>query len=416
MQVSSKYDIIYLITKYGYIHMYDIESATCIFMNRISEETIFVTAPYEASGAIIGVNRKGQILSVSVDEENIIPYINEVLQNPLLQYFGIFLDQGQLNKYEPVLVQGRKQLLEKWLKEDKLECSEELGDLVKQADPTLALSVYLRANVPNKVIQCFAEIGQFQKIVLYAKKVSYTPDADFMPNELIELLEKIVLHSSAIKTDRTRVMEYINRLNNYDAPNIANIAINNELYEEAFAIFKKFDINTSAIQLARAKLQQGLVKESIDSFIKAKDPSAYMDVVETAHRTSHWEDLVRYQIARKKARESFIETELIYAYVWTNRLADFEEFISGPNHADIQKIGVRCFDKMYDAAKLLYNDIELSAFRHLQLVKLYLRSVQTLNNKAINEALNGLLIDDEDYQGLREVLRIFAACLFHCYC
>lgn len=64
--------------------------------------------------------------------------------------------QGQLNKYEslelcrPVLAQGRKPLLEKWLKEDKLECSEELGDLVKQTDPTLALSVYLRANVPNK--------------------------------------------------------------------------------------------------------------------------------------------------------------------------------------------------------------------------------------------------------------------------
>ena len=31
--------------------------------------------------------------------------------------------------------------------------------------------MYLRANVPNKVIQCFAETGQFQKIVLYAKKV-----------------------------------------------------------------------------------------------------------------------------------------------------------------------------------------------------------------------------------------------------
>ena len=42
-------------------------------------------------------------------------------------------------------------MLEKWLKEDKLECSEELGDLVKAADPTLALSVYLRANVPAKV-------------------------------------------------------------------------------------------------------------------------------------------------------------------------------------------------------------------------------------------------------------------------
>jgi hypothetical protein len=32
-----------------------------------------------------------------------------------------------------------------------MECSEELGDMVKAADPTLALSVYLRANVPNKV-------------------------------------------------------------------------------------------------------------------------------------------------------------------------------------------------------------------------------------------------------------------------
>lgn len=44
--------------------------------------------------------------------------------------------------------------------------------MVKAVDPTLALSVYLRASVPNKVIQCFAETGQFQKIVLYAKKVS----------------------------------------------------------------------------------------------------------------------------------------------------------------------------------------------------------------------------------------------------
>lgn len=52
-----------------------------------------------------------------------------------------------------------------------------------------------------------------------------------------------------------------------------------------------------------------------------------------------WEDLVRYlQMARKKARESYVESELIYAYAKTNRLADLEEFISGPNHADIQKV------------------------------------------------------------------------------
>lgn len=46
--------------------------------------------------------------------------------SPLLHYFGILLDQGQLNKFEtlelcrPVLQQNRKQLLEKWLTENKV--------------------------------------------------------------------------------------------------------------------------------------------------------------------------------------------------------------------------------------------------------------------------------------------------------
>jgi clathrin heavy chain len=976
MQVSPKHGVVYLITKYGYVHLYDIETGVCIYMNRISAETIFVTAPHEPSSGIIGVNRKGQVLSVSIDEENIINYINSNLQNPdlalrfavrnnlggadelfirkfntcfaagqyseaakiaanapkgilrtpqtiskfqqvptqpgqtspLLQYFGILLDQGQLNRYEslelcrPVLQQGRKQLLEKWLKEDKLECSEELGDLVKAADPTLALSVYLRANVPNKVIQCFAETGQFQKIVLYAKKVGYTPDYVFLlrnvmranpeqgaafaqmlvaddgepladinqvvdifmeqnmvqqctaflldalknnrpaegplqtrllemnlmaapqvadaimgnqmfthydrphiaqlcekagllqralehytdlydikravvhthllkpewlvqffgtlsiedsmeclktmlqanirqnlqvvvqistkyheqlttsalidlfeqfksfeglfyflgsivnysqepevhfkyieaacktgqikevericresncynpervknflkeakltdqlpliivcdrfdfvhdlvlylyrnslqkyieiyvqkvnpsrlpvvvgglldvdcsediiknlinvvrgqfstdelveevekrnrlklilpwlesrvhegsdepathnamakiyidsnnnperflkenpyydskvvgrycekrdphlacvayergqcdreliavcnenslfksearylvrrrdmdlwaevlndenqyrrplidqvvqtalaetqdpedisvtvkafmaadlPNELIELLEKIIIDNSvfsdhrnlqnlliltAIKADKNKVMEYIDRLDNYDAPDIANIAIQSQLYEEAFAIFKKFEVNSSAVQvlienvgnldrayefaercnepsvwtqLGKAQLAQDMVKEAIDSFIKANDPSDYMDVVNTASKSENWEDLVRYlQMARKKARDTFVESELIYAYAKTARFADLEEFISSPNHADVSKIGDRCFDgNMYEAAKLLYNNV--SNFAKLAITLVHLKEYQ----------------------------------------
>lgn len=82
MQISEKYDIIYLITKFGFIHLYDIETGTCIYMNRISAETIFVTAAYEPTSVIIGVNRKDQVLSVCVDEENIIAYITNTIQNP----------------------------------------------------------------------------------------------------------------------------------------------------------------------------------------------------------------------------------------------------------------------------------------------------------------------------------------------
>ena len=108
---------------------------------------------------------------------------------------------------------------------------------------------------------------------------------------------------TAIKADKNKVMEYIDRLDNYDAPDIANIAIQSELYEEAFAIFKKFEVNSSAVQvlienvsnldrayefaercnepavwtqLGKAQLQQNMVKEAIDSFIKANDPSGIL--------------------------------------------------------------------------------------------------------------------------------------------
>ena len=61
MQISKRHGCIYLVTKYGYIHVYDVESGTCIFMNRISSDTIFVTVPNESNGGIMGVNRKGQV-------------------------------------------------------------------------------------------------------------------------------------------------------------------------------------------------------------------------------------------------------------------------------------------------------------------------------------------------------------------
>ncbi len=86
MQSSTKYNVFYLITKYGYIHIYDVETGTCIFMNRISADTIFVTAPHDATSGIIGVNRKGQVLSVTVDEDNIVPYVSGTLNNADLAY------------------------------------------------------------------------------------------------------------------------------------------------------------------------------------------------------------------------------------------------------------------------------------------------------------------------------------------
>ena len=62
-------------------------------------------------------------------------------------------------------------------------------------------------------------------------------------------------------------MEYITRLDNYDAPDIASIAIGSELYEEAFAIFKKFDVNTSAIEVWQLCHQWPYIVKSNDYMI-----------------------------------------------------------------------------------------------------------------------------------------------------
>jgi clathrin heavy chain len=348
---------------------------------------------------------------------------------------------------------------ERFLRENQYYDSKVVGKYCEKRDPHLACVAYERGNCDRELIAVCNENSLFKSEARYLVKrrdmelwaevlndenqyrrplidqvvqtaLAETQDpedisvtvkafmASDLPNELIELLEKIVLENSvfsdhrnlqnlliltAIKADKTKVMEYINRLDNYDAPDIANIAIGAELYEEAFAIFKKFEVNSSAVQvlidnvenldrayefaercnepdvwsqLGKAQLQQNLVKEAIDSYIKANDPRAYLDVVDTATKTESWEDLVRYlQMARKKARDTYVESELLFAYAKTSRYADLEEFISSPNHADVGRIGDRCFDaKMYEAAKLLYNNI--SNFAKLAITLVHLKEYQ----------------------------------------
>jgi len=83
------------------------------------------------------------------------------------------------------------------------------------ADMQLALSVYLRANVPNKVVACFAELGQFDKIVLYSKKVGYTPDYIQLLQQLIrmnpdkasELATQLVNDENGPMVDLERVVD-----------------------------------------------------------------------------------------------------------------------------------------------------------------------------------------------------------------
>ena len=86
---------------------------------------------------------------------------------------------------------------------------------------TLALSVYLRANVPNKVIACFAETGQTDKIVLYAKKVGYQPDYVALLQHIMRTNpDKGAEFASALVNDEAGALIDVERVS--DLPLISN--------------------------------------------------------------------------------------------------------------------------------------------------------------------------------------------------
>ena len=237
-----------------------------------------------------------------------------------------------------------------------------------------------------------------------------------LPSELINLLERIVLQGSdfsdnknlqnlliltAIRADSSRVAGYIDQLDNFDAKDIALICVSESsmLFEEGYNIYVKFSkpeftadkedqiemqvlaigvlvdymkdldrAKTYAVQcdekpvwskLGKAQLEGKFPADAIESFISAEDPSEYVMVCAEANEAEIWTEVIPYlKMARKTMQENLVDTELIYAYAKTNNLTDLEVFVTGPNVANIQTIGDRCFSEgLYQAAKILFISI-----------------------------------------------------------
>ena len=68
----------------GSFIFYDLESGACIFMNRISSDFVFTATEYDTTSGVVSMNEKGQVLSVSINEDTIIPYILNNLGNSSL--------------------------------------------------------------------------------------------------------------------------------------------------------------------------------------------------------------------------------------------------------------------------------------------------------------------------------------------
>ena len=225
-------------------------------------------------------------------------------------------------------------------------------------------------------------------------------DAD-MPVELIELLEKIILEPSvfsdnanlqnllmltAAKSDRGRVAGYIERLDQYSPDDIAQQCIEVGMYEEAFLIYKKAGNHLEAANVlvdhvvsidraqeyadqvdlpevwsrtAKAQLDGLRVTDSIESYIRAQDPSNYNEVIETATHAGKDDDLIKYlRMSRKTLREPPVDTALAFCYARTNPLPELEEFLRSSNVANIEESGDKAYEEGYhEAAKIFFTSI-----------------------------------------------------------
>ncbi|XP_024467044.2 clathrin heavy chain 1 isoform X1 [Populus trichocarpa] len=268
-----------------------------------------------------------------------------------------------------------------------------------------------RRQLIDQVVSTALPESKSPEQVSAAVKAFMTAD---LPHELIELLEKIVLQNSAfsgnfnlqnlliltaIKADPSRVMDYINRLDNFDGPAVGEVAVEAQLYEEAFAIFKKFNLNVQAVnvlldniqsidravefafrveedavwsQVAKAQLREGLVSEAIESFIRADDATQFLEVIRAAEDANVYHDLLKYLLmVRQKTKEPKVDSELIFAYAKIDRLSDIEEFILMPNVANLQNVGDRLYDEaLYEAARIIFQFIANWAKLASTLVKL----------------------------------------------
>ncbi|CAI5950627.1 unnamed protein product [Closterium sp. NIES-65] len=80
----AKFGLVYVVTKSGLLFVYDLESATSIYRNRISPDVIFLAVDAPSVGGFYAVNHRGQVLLATVNEQAIVPFVSGQLNNPEL--------------------------------------------------------------------------------------------------------------------------------------------------------------------------------------------------------------------------------------------------------------------------------------------------------------------------------------------
>ena len=221
-----------------------------------------------------------------------------------------------------------------------------------------------------------------------------------MTQELTAILDQVVVHGqfqknkylenllliSAIKSTPAKVMEYVNKLENYDPLEIGPMAVEAELFEAAYTVYHKNDMKKEAVAVLLNNLNDvyrgrayavdaklpavwtvlGLyllrnddVHDAIEALITAKNAEYVQEVVAAADRVNQFGDLIKYlTMARteSKTKDPQIDTFLVLTFAKTGRMSELEEFLKNTTHSvNVIAVADKCFqDELYDSARVLY--------------------------------------------------------------
>ena len=87
-------------------------------------------------------------------------------------------------------------------------------------------------------------------------------------------------------------MDYVTRLENYDAPDIANIAVGSELYEEAFFIYKKHEQHVNAISVLLSNI--GNIDRAYEFAELVDKPEVWGKLAKSQLDTLRFKDAIGY--------------------------------------------------------------------------------------------------------------------------
>ena len=148
------------------------------------------------------------------------PNVNDT--SALLEYFAIILEDGRLNEVESLelvqlaLKKKKLEIVRKWLAEDQIFCTTQLGNVVLPEDSELALQIYEKSHSDSMTIYCQAILGKFDEFKSLLKMTSDEVNLRMIVLELIkskmEFLPKLLLSIIEVSVsliDATLIQEII---------------------------------------------------------------------------------------------------------------------------------------------------------------------------------------------------------------